>query len=277
MTDLALGQWELGDASALDANNFPAGVILGAGTLYGLGDVTGLGAPPYKDQDQDLGPVHGGYAGLDRLAPRDIQASIGIAGPLPNTDVDSNDYRKRIGSYIADLARAMVPRTDGTDLTLRIRRFDLGGGAADTRILYVRPREFVLPVDDDFHVQLPKGHIRFKALDPRVYEDVVTTTGPGDITVGGVIETYPKVVLTDFTLPVTVNLNGRVIVLDGTTDATEIDLDYMARTVRTGSGGNLYRLVQPGSRFGWMPPGANSFTVDGATAQITFQGAFLAV
>lgn len=245
-SEMTEGQW------AID------GLLMGPGTIYPVDVVEGLIGVTYKDQDRDLGPVNGDTGGSDFLAPRELIMAVGI-----NADA----YASEQSAAIQALSAVMRPRT--SDITIRHVRF------LQPWIMFGRPRGFEVPWDDGFHFGLATTPLKFKCSDPRIYLDGLAGV-PGNPN-GGDLSTYPFITLTDFSGTVTVSVGGADLILDTTlTDATQIVLDYRRKTIRTGSGGNLYRLVDPASVWGVLEPGDDSVAVSGATAVSVIRYAFSA-
>jgi hypothetical protein len=58
-----------------------AGILMGPGTPYLIGEITGLGVPEMRTQDVDLPTDDGSFAGADYLMPRTIRMEVGIKTP----------------------------------------------------------------------------------------------------------------------------------------------------------------------------------------------------
>lgn len=234
------GQWEVD------------GLLLGRGTPYPIEGVQGLGSPEVKVNDHDRATADGGYAGTDRLGPREVLLLIGIDG-----DPDSTDYGERVDA----LGEVFSPRA--ADVVASYQRF------GRRRRLYARPRGLVLPWDDDFHLGAAKAVGRlFAQSDPVVYDDdesQTTSGGTFTVTNDGNYKAWPLLTVNGpgGTVVLTNNTLGRSVTLVGLGGTAAVD---PRRATVTVGGSDAYGTVQARPQWWWLEAGANSITVTGATS-----------
>ncbi|KAB1989807.1 phage distal tail protein [Streptomyces triticiradicis] len=92
-----------------------AGVLLGPGTSYPVGDITGFGTPKVRSQDVELPTEDGAFPGVDYYGTQTVTIEAGIRTPGdPAAAVDALAALKRAGSDPA------TRKTAGAVQTLRV-------------------------------------------------------------------------------------------------------------------------------------------------------------
>jgi hypothetical protein len=135
-----------------------AGVLIGPGTVYVVGELLGLGAPDVRAQDVELPTDDGAFPGIDYYSARVVQIEAGIRTPGdPAAAADA----------LAELNRAAstpsVRTTAGALDTLRVRWPGRGG----TRRLYGRLRRVeAVSMAQAIYGWIPV-QLEFVATDPR--------------------------------------------------------------------------------------------------------------
>ncbi|MFJ4684706.1 phage distal tail protein [Streptomyces sp. NPDC088789] len=135
-----------------------AGVLLGPGTPYPIGDITGLGTPEVRSQDVELPTEDGAFPGVDYYGTRTVVIEAGIRTPAdPEAAADALAALHRVASDPA------ARKTAGALQALRV----LWPGRSEVRRLYGRVRR----VEEVSVAQAVFGWIpvtlEFAATDPR--------------------------------------------------------------------------------------------------------------
>lgn len=233
------------------------GLLMGRGTAYVVDTVLGLGGTPAVRQvDRPREHDDGSTQGRDSFEPREVVMAVGLDG-----ESDTEDYDDLIGA----LGAVMIPRSE--KIVFRYQRF------GRIRRLYGRPRGFVLPWDEDFHLGAGRGALRFEFGDPVIYSDEeqeVTDSGAFDVTNAGNYPVWPVVTTAaggDIILSNTTT--GEAVVLEDLPSAAVID--FAARTVFTEVGDDdVYGTVQPSPDWWKVQPGLNALDFTGS-ATIAFR------
>ncbi|MEW1700362.1 hypothetical protein [Streptomyces sp. NPDC091278] len=144
-----------------------AGVLLGPGTVYPIGDVTGLGAPELRTQDVDLATEDGALPGVDLYRPRVVGIEAGIRTPGDPAAA---------ASALAALNRAAATPTArlsaGALQTLLIR-----WPGHEARQLYGRVRRVeTVSTRQSIHGWIPIA-LEFTATDPSWHSPVLRRKG----------------------------------------------------------------------------------------------------
>ncbi|MER6377363.1 hypothetical protein ABT255_56040 [Streptomyces mirabilis] len=140
-----------------------AGVLMGPGTSYAIGEITGLGTPEVRAQDVDLPTEDGSFPGVDYYSPRTVTIEAGIR--TPGAPQAAADALAALDQAAADPA---VRKTAGALQTLRL----LWPGRGSAKQLYGRVRR----VEAASMAQAVYGWIpvtlEFAATDPRWHSEL---------------------------------------------------------------------------------------------------------
>jgi len=157
-----------------------SGLLMGDGTVYDVGQVTGLDLPVMRTSDQPKTRDHGSYQGIDLLGERVLVLDVELAPGNPVT----------LGAQLAVLAAITGPQSAESPLVWQLP----GQGKRQAN---VRPRRRLLPVVQSYVVGYAKASVEFVASDPRVYDQVLQSLSTGQATqVGGL--SFPMTFPTTF-------------------------------------------------------------------------------
>lgn len=93
-----------------------AGVLMGPGTAYPVGEITGLGTPDVRAQDVDLPTDDGAFPGVDLYSPRTVTIEAGIRTPG-----DAHAAVDALAALHEAAADPATRKTAGALQTLRLR------------------------------------------------------------------------------------------------------------------------------------------------------------
>ncbi|MFD7995519.1 phage distal tail protein [Streptomyces mexicanus] len=286
------------------------GVVIGAGTVVNVIEVTGLGRPPVRDSDVDQPSMDGQFAGPDYWSGRQIQFDAAIVAPG-----DPAACQDMVAALQAVTDAADVRLVGGQGMTLRIKR-----PGRPVKQLTVRARKLDPEDKQIIHGYVPLD-MEFLAHDPTLYADTVSTTEiplgwltgggfaapvvapiyvqdgtvaadrPGWVTNNGDADAWPIIRITGPCANVTIThvASGRSLALPTLNLAAgrwiEIDTRPRFRTITWDNGGNASTYLSPGSRLDLfsIPPGTSEMrwtafdNTNSARLRLTWRDAYIAL
>ncbi|GAA1353521.1 phage distal tail protein [Streptomyces beijiangensis] len=140
-----------------------AGLLLGPGTPYVIGDVVGLGAPELRTQDVDSATEDGTFPGVDYYGARTVRIEAAIR--TPGDPAAAFDALARLHEVASTPS---VRKTAGALAVLRLRQ-----PGRDVRRLYGRIRRAnEVSTSQAIYGWIPV-EIEFTATDPRFNDDIL--------------------------------------------------------------------------------------------------------
>jgi hypothetical protein len=247
------------------------GLLMGPGTRYRINLVDGLRSlPPIRSTDSDRLDDPGSFSGHDTPGPRTLTFTLTVQG------TSAADFE----AALTALEAALVPRRQGT-LALQFKLPAKGPRQAGARV-----RRLNNPTDPTYILARCKVDVEFFCPDPRIYDDVLTTTvipigGATVLTNIGNFESRPVVTVIPSAAAVGIaNANdGSALVLlanafGAIPNPTVIDL--LARSVVDGNtGANRFDMVAPTSTWPVLVPGTNAISVAGASTSWAWRSAWI--
>ncbi|MGW0822511.1 phage distal tail protein [Streptomyces sp. NPDC002845] len=263
-----------------------AGVLLGPGTPYLLGDVTGLGTPELRTQDVELPTDDGAFPGVDLYRPRTVTIEAGIRTPgdpaaanealaALHRAASNPSVRKTAGAL--DVLRVLWPGRGVRRLHGRVRRVEavtmtqslygwipltLEFGATDPRWHDDTEKQITLPLaldDNDEGFTAPvTAPITTGVADPM--------ERPGWVTNAGDLPAWPSITITGPAVNPRVWIveTGRALELTNSTGVGEylrIDTRPGTRWVLRNGTGNASAALTAASRL-------DLFTIPAGTSEI---------
>lgn len=285
------------DITLTDGQIDLCGTAIGTGTSVQVIDITGLGRPPVRDNDQDQPSADGSWPGPDYFAPRQVQIDAAIK--TPGNPGGCEDMLATLQQAAADTGARLV---GGETMVLRIKRPGrpvkrLEGRLRRLDAEYGQVKHGYMPIDIEFigtdptwyadtetTVEIPLGWLTGGGFAAPVQAPIFVQSGtvaadrPGWATNLGTADAWPVIRITGPVANVTVTHadSGRQLALPTlnlTTSSQWVEIDTRPghRTVVRETGGNASSLLTPSSRIDQfsLPPGISEMRWTGFDATNT--------
>lgn len=299
------------DITLTDGQVDLCGTVIGRDTVVQIREITGLGRPPVRDNDQDQPGADGSWPGPDYFAPRQVQIDAAIK--TPGDQGACEDMLATLQQAAADTTVRLV---GGATMTLRIKRPGrpvkrLEGRLRRLDAEYGQVKHGFMPVDIEFlgtdptwyadsesTVEIPLGWLTGGGFAAPVVAPIFVQSGttaadrPGWATNQGTADAWPVIRITGPCADVTVThvdsgrqLRMPTLNLANSSQWVEIDTRPGHRTVVRETGGNAAALLTPASRIDQfsLPPGQSELrwtafdNTNTARMRLTWRDAYTAL
>lgn len=255
------------------------GLTIGAGTLFPITNIEGLGGTsPLRIQDDNRGYLDGSYTGQDFYDERTVYIDVTILGD--NSSTAQSNYKI--------LQKAFAPQSigyypDPTGYTpaanqLKLFQFRLTGNTGDQQ-MYGRSRGLSTMIDPDFTYGFIQTRIQLTFPDPRYYDTAGTTKTGASFTVSNSGWATSCPVITVSNPAPTGTIGDGINNMDFTALAGTILLtvDLLQRVVYLD--GFPYRNALAASSNGWLSIPANTTSLNWSTSfasmSTTYRNAYI--